>query len=152
MDELRRQNYQVAILELNDIVDEYGGEVAGKALFNLANAYYASRNYNEAIASFQEYIDNYQGNKLVVSSAIAGVAACYEGIQEFQMAADKYIEAARYYPESPSVPDYLLGAVRNYINVGNITRADEILDELSTDYSRSDQYRTAIRLVAQSKS
>lgn len=144
--EMRRGNYQEAIVELNDIADNYGGDAAASATFNLANAYYGSKNFDEAINYFQEYLDKYKRSDLEASSAIAGIAACHENKQEFQAAADKYLEAADYYPDSPNAPEYLLGAIRNYINLGNREEVDAVLSRLESEFPESSQYRDAVML------
>ncbi|MCX6827038.1 MAG: tetratricopeptide repeat protein [candidate division Zixibacteria bacterium] len=113
--ELRRQNYQVAILEFKNLSDNYGGYVGGMALFNLANAYYGSKNYDEAIVQYQKYIDGYHLDRLTTASAAAGIAFGLESKQQFKAAGDKFFEVARDYPDSPEAPDFFLGAIRNYV-------------------------------------
>jgi len=150
--ELRRENYQAAIVELNDIADQYGGEIAATATFHLGNAYYRSKNYDEALAQFQKYFDKYHRNKLTAASALGGIAACYESKQDFEAAATGYMEAYNYYPKSPNAPEYLLGAVRNYVNLGDKMKADEIVGMLQDDFADSDQYRDAVMLSMKLKS
>jgi TolA-binding protein len=149
--EYRRQNYQVAILELTSISEEYSGRVAGLALFNLANAHFESNNYDEAMANFQKFLDDYDIDRLTKSSAIAGIGACLESKREFLAAGDKYQEAVDYYPESPSAPDYLLGAVRNYVLAGEREKMGQSLAELEEKYSGTDYAQTAARLAMKLK-
>ena len=108
---LRQQQYGDALPELQQIADEYGGKIGARALFYLADGQYEGKNYGEAMAAFQRYIDKYGNDKIAAASAIAGIAACLENTFEYAAAGDKYIEAAEFYPESPSAPDYYLGAV-----------------------------------------
>ena len=150
--EMRRQNFQVAILELKTLSDEYGGDIGGMALFNLGNAYYDSKNYDEAINSFKNYIDNYKLDKLTTASAYGGIAVSLECKQDFLAAGDKYVEAVKYYPESPSAPDYYLGAVRTYVQGGDRPKAEQMFKELEEKFPGSDYGRTAARLIAQLKS
>jgi len=148
VDKMYRQNYQLAIVELNEVVDNYSGHVAALAQFHLGNAYYESKNYDEAINSFEKYISKYHEDKLKTASAIAGVAAALEGKQEFQGAAEKYLEAEQYYPGAPGASAYLLGAVRNFVNVDQKEMAREALDRLRETFPGSEQLRTAITLTA----
>ena len=134
---------QQAILDFGSIADDYSGEVAGKAIFYLATAHYESNNYDEAMANFEKYIKNYHQDRMTTASAIAGIAACLEGKQEFAKAAEKYLEAVDYYPESPSAPDYYYGAVRCYVQADNLAKAEEALDKLHKDYSGTDYFRDA---------
>jgi TolA-binding protein len=149
--ELRRQNYQPAILEFGAIADEYGGRIAAQAVFYLATAHYESRNYDEAIAAFQRYIDKYPYDKITTASAIAGIAACLENKLEYQSAGDKYREALKYYPQSPSAPEYYLGAVRCYVMAADKQKAEETLQELEEKFPGSDQARTATMLAMRLK-
>lgn len=145
--EYRRQNYQVAILELGSIADEYSGRIAGMALFYLGNAHYEIKNYDEAIATFQRFIDESHVDRLTTTSAIAGIASCYENKQEFLAAGDKYYEALDYYPESPSAPDYYLGAVRNYVMGGDKEKTEKTLAELKEKFPNTDYTHSAVRVA-----
>ena len=146
--ELRRQNYQPAILELGSIVDDYSGRVAGLAQFNLANAHFESKNYDEAIANYQKFIDKFHTDDLMTASAIAGIASSMECKQDFAGAAEKYYEAIKHYPGSPSAPDYYLGAVRCYIQGGNKDKANLMLGELKEKFPGTATERSAVRLAA----
>ncbi len=147
--ELQRQNYQVAIVDFLEIVDSYGGRTAARAQFYLANAYFESRNYDKAITHFQRFIDKRHLDKMTTSSAIAGVAACLEGKREFAAAGEKYKEAVSYYPQSPSAPDYYLGAIRCFVAARDKVQADQLLEEMKKDFSETDFYRTASQLAMQ---
>ncbi len=150
--ELRRDNYQAAIVELNDIADQYGGEIAASATFHLANAYFRAKNYDEALAEYQKYYDKYHRNKLLAASALGGIAACYESKQQFEAAATGYMEAYNYYPKSPNAPEYLLGAVRNYVSLGDQQQANEIVGMMKDEFSDTAQYRDAVMLSMKLKS
>jgi TolA-binding protein len=144
---LRMQNYQEAITDLQSIVDNYGGTMAALAQFNLANAYYESRNYEQAGIQYNNYIDNYHHDRLTTASAIAGVAASMESQQQFGAAGDKYIEAARYYPEGANAPDYYVSAVRCYAEGGDREKAETALDEIEEKFPNSPHYQTAAQLI-----
>ncbi len=147
----RQQNYQVAILDFNRIADDYSGPVAASAVFYAANSYFESKNYDEAIINYQNYIDKYHIDEITTSSAVAGIAACYEVKQEFQTAAEKYLEATHLYPGLSGEPDYLLGAVRNYINAGMAAEVQQTLDKLNGDYAGTNQQRVATQLAMRLK-
>jgi len=147
----RQQNYQVAILDFNSIAEDYSGPVAASAVFYAANSYFESKNYDEAIINYQKYIDRYHIDEITTSSAIAGIAACYEVKQEFQKAAEKYLEAVGLYPGQAGEPDYLLGAVRNYVNAGMAAEAQQTLDKLDKDYAGTNQQRVATQLAMKLK-
>ncbi len=148
---MRQMNYQEAIVEFGQIVDNYGGEIGARAQFYLANAHYESRNYDEAISNYQRFIDKYHTTKLMTASAIAGVAACLENKREFLQAGDKYVEAINFYPESPSAPDYYLGAVRTYVLGGDIGKAEQSLTEMKDKFAGNEYLKTATRLLMGAK-
>ncbi len=149
--DMRSQNFQVAILELKNLSDEFGGEIGSTALFNLANAYYDSKNYDEAINTFKKYIDEYQLNDVASASAMAGIAVSLECKQEFLAAGDKFSETLGKYPNSPSAPDYYLGAIRNYVQGGDKGKADKMLTEMQEKFPQTDYLRVATRLAMQLK-
>jgi TolA-binding protein len=145
--ELKRDNSQVAILELGSIADDYSGYIAGRAQFYLANAHYDNRNYDEAINDYQKYIDKFHENKLTTASAIAGIAYCMENKQEFIPAGEKFLEAIKYYPGTPLAPDYYVGAVRCFTAADDFSRADEVLTDMKEKFPNTDYTRQAIMLV-----
>ncbi|MBN2227070.1 MAG: tetratricopeptide repeat protein [candidate division Zixibacteria bacterium] len=147
--EMDRKNYDAAVSDFQNIVDSYGGRMAARAQFYMANTYYYSRRYDDAITAYQRYIDQYHSDKLTTSSAIAGIAACHENKGEYAQAAEKYREAIARYAESPSVPDYYLGAVRCYVQLGDKEQAEQMVAELKDTYSGSDYFRTASQLTMQ---
>ncbi len=149
--EMRQQNYEVAISELTAIADEYGGQTAEMALFNLGNAQYEYRNYDAAMESFQRYLNKYSKNKYNSASALAGIAACLENKQEYLSGGDKFKEAATKYPGSPSEPDYYLGAVRCYVMAGDSENANLMVEALETKFPNSDFARRAAMMVMQLK-
>jgi tetratricopeptide (TPR) repeat protein len=146
--EARAKNYQVAILEFKSISEEAGGEIAGMALFQLANAYYESRNYDEAINSYNKYLAEYKGDDITTASATAGVAVCLECKGEFSAAGDKFYEAAQKYP---SAADYYVGAIRNYVQASDKPKVDKLLAEIKEKFPQTDHYRAAARLAMQLK-
>jgi len=151
MAEVRQKNFQVAILELKSLSDDFGGEIGATALFSLANAYYDSKNYDEAISAYRKYLDDYHIDDITTASAIAGIAVSLECKQEFLAPGDKFAEDVEKYPNSPSAADYYLGAIRNYVQGGDRQKADKMLTEMQEKFPQTDYLRTAIRLAMQLK-
>ncbi len=149
--EWRRQNFQVAILEFKSLADSYGGNIGAQAQFDLANANYDSRNYDEAIIQFQTYIDKRHQDALTTASAMAGIADCLENKQQFQAAGDKFVETIKKFPGSPAEPDYYLGAIRNYVQGGEKQKVDSLMTEITAKYPGTDYLQTATRLSMQLK-
>lgn len=151
MADIRQKNFQVAILDLKSISDDFGGEIGSTALFSLANAYYDSKNYDEAINTYKKYLDDYQIDDITTASALAGIAISLECKQEFLAAGDKFAEDLEKYSNSPSAADYYLGAIRNYVQGGDKQKADKMLTEMQEKFPQTDYLRTATRLAMQLK-
>ncbi len=149
--ELRQQNYQVAILDLKDLADNYGGATGERAQFDLGNAYYDSKNYDEAITQYQKFIDKVHSDPLMTASAMAGIAACLENKQEFLAAGDKFAETVKKFPGSPAEPEYLVGAIRNYATGGDRQKVDSLTKEIDAKYPGTDFQQTATQYLMQLK-
>jgi tetratricopeptide (TPR) repeat protein len=94
--EFANQNYQKAIEKLNTIIEEYGGtEESQQGMFLLASIYYQQKKYDQAAELFEQFIDSYSGNDILISSAMAGLAGCYEIKKKFESAAELYLKAAK---------------------------------------------------------
>lgn len=147
--EFRSGNTQVAVLSLNQIVDEYGGQTAQDALFLLGRVNYETRNFPEAIRYWQQYADKYKDDKLNLAAAIGGIGASQENQGQYAEAAAKYMEAVAAYPDGPAAGDYRLGAMRCYLETGNLEQARQQLAEIEKAYPNTDLYNRAARLYAE---
>lgn len=145
---MKNLNYQEAILDFGSILDDFGGNLAARAQFYLANAHYDSRNYDEALNNYKIYFDKYHADKLSTASALGGIAACMENKQDFVAAGDKYLEAIDYYPQSASAPDYYLGAVRCFVLGNNLERAGQAHTAMKEKFPNNEYLRVASRLLA----
>jgi len=145
MADYQRNNIQVALLSLGQIVDDYSGDAAEQAAFLLGKLNLESKNYAEATNRFEQYLSKYPGNKLLRASSIAGVAACLEGEGKSTEAAAKYIEAAKEYPGGPQEEDFQIAALRNYLDANDLVSARNRLDELKKTFKGSGKvYRAEI--------
>lgn len=143
---------QVAILELNQIMENYGGtNFAASAAFLLGNLNLSTRSYDEAIRYYRMYLNGYSGTALNRAAAEAGIATAEEDQAKFADAAAGFVRAAEAYPEGPLRPDYELGAIRNYLAGGSIDQAEARLAILKDKYASSDWTNRAIRMIAEKK-
>jgi tetratricopeptide (TPR) repeat protein len=93
--EINNQNNLKAIERLQTLINEYGStREATQGLFLLANIYYQQKKFDEAASLYEQFIDSYSGSNILLSSAIAGLAGCYEIKNDFQAAAELYQKAA----------------------------------------------------------
>ena len=120
---------------LAKIVDEYGGSEQGElARIYLANAYFYTEQYDKAMEAYDDYSGS---DNLMVASALAGKAGCYETQKNYELAAEFYDKAANVSNYVPSNPDYLLNAGINYLKIKNNSDAKIVLDRVKKDYSTS---------------
>ena len=145
------RSFQLAIVDYQLILEDYGStSVAPQAAFELANAYFGDRNFAEAQAAFERYLDEYEGrDKYMTTSAMAGIAECKAGQGDQAAAADMYRAAAEKYPDFGLTPAYYYQAMNYYIKSGNLESARVIYAKLAKDFSDSQSYRTAGRLAAE---
>jgi tetratricopeptide (TPR) repeat protein len=135
------------LLGLKEIADTYGGTHSGDlAKFYLANAYYNQGRYDEALPYFDDFSTGYS---ILRSSALAGVAACYEAKGDAKRAAEYFEKAASKTSDSQLSPEYLHHAARNYMLSGKKDRALELLKRLKKEYPTSTYAREADRMMAE---
>jgi len=150
MGELRSGNSQLAIVDFKSIVDDYGSTSHAKmAAFNLANAYFAARNYPEAKTAFENYLDKYSDSEYFMTSAMAGIADCLAGTEDFKAAADKYREIAEKYPDFKLTGEYYLKALQNYIKANEMESAKVTLAKITNDFKDTQYFMDGTRLAAE---
>ncbi len=135
--------YQVAIngdpthdvTGLKSIVDNYGSSETGEqAKIYLADCYYYLGDYDNALKYFKDYDGS---DKFLEASAFAGEAEVYEVRGNFEKAAEYYDRAASRDSKSFLAPQYLVGAARNYIEIGKKDRAIELLTRVQKNFANS---------------
>ena len=150
MMEFNNGNTEDAILKLNQIIDDFSGDVFAKqAIFLLAKINLENRNYPEATRFFEMYLNRYKDDKLFRSSSLAGIAASLENQSNLAEAAAKYDAAYAEYSDSPSAGDFLLGALRNYLEAGDLENAATKLDLIKDEFKGSQIEKKAIRLYSE---
>jgi tetratricopeptide (TPR) repeat protein len=122
-------------LGLLEITDEYGNTSAGNlAHFYAAAALFNLGEYDRALEHFDAFdkSDDFLG-----ASAIAGEAAVYESLEEFEQAGDLYRQAAYHYENELTSPEYLLKAGRAYELAGLYEEAVEQYEAIQIEYPES---------------
>ncbi len=143
-------NNQMAVLALNQVVEEYGDQpVAGKAAFLLGRLNLQQRNFPESERFFEMYIDRYGDEPLNVAAAHAGIAAVLESRAEFIPSGNKYEQAARVYADGPLAATYLGNAVRVYLAADDTTAARIALVQLVEAHEGSPPLVDARRRAAE---
>jgi len=135
--ELRSNNLSAAVISLQRVLDEHGSsDVADAACFELADAQFRLRSYDDAQATYQRYLDDYAGDPMLVASAWAGLAAIDEQKADYTAAAEKNLKAASLNITSFQAPEYLRHAIRCAIDANDTTtalKAFGMLEETGTD-------------------
>ncbi len=135
--ELRSNNLSAAVISLQKVIDDYGSsDVADAACFELADAQYRLRSFDDARATYQRYLNDYAGDPLLVASAWGGLAAIDEQANDFAAAAEKNLKAAGIDSKSFEDSEYLRSAIRCAIDANDTTtalKAFGMLEESGTD-------------------
>lgn len=132
---------------LAKIVSEYSGSEQGElARIYLANAYFYTEQYDKAIEAFDDYSGS---DNIMIASALAGKASCFEVNGEYEEAAKYFAKAADVSDYIPSNPDYLLNAGINFIKVKKGSEAKVVLNKIKNDYSSSLASRQVAKYLAQ---
>ena len=134
--ELESGEFQNGLADLQDVLRRYGGtKAAAEARYLLANSYYYSRDYDQALRYFQDFIKKYsKADPMVLSGALAGVADCYMQKGVFEPAAEYYLKAAEKSSDEFSAPDYLLSAAQAYKQANQPDKAKELYERIIQKY------------------
>jgi TolA-binding protein len=139
MMDYRAGNNQVAILGLNQIIENYGGDdAAEQATFLLGKVNYDSKNYPEAIRYFEMYLSKYHDSKLDRAAALAGIGASQMNQGNYSDAAARYQAAIDEYPDGPLVENYNLEALRADLLQGDMDKAKARLATITDKYKGSE--------------
>jgi outer membrane protein assembly factor BamD (BamD/ComL family) len=142
--ELQAGNIGAALSDLQTVVNQYGNsKSAGQATFYLASAYFYAKDYTQAQAWFEKYLNNYGQDALLTSSARAGIADCHLQRGDFLQAGDSYVMAVSLCPTGFIAPQYLLKAADAYLQADQKEKAKETLDRLLSQYPDSKEVRQA---------
>lgn len=132
---------------LKAIVENYGGTEGGNmARFYLANAYFLTGKYDEALEAFEDFSTS---NQVLEVSRLSGIAACYEAKREYKEAADYFEKAASKYGKDVHAADNLNHAAANYALAGEKEKALDLYKKLKKSYPTSSAARDADRFIAQ---
>ena len=142
--EMRNNQGQVAVIDFQKVIDDYGSSPAAKhAALKLANLYFAMNDYERAEQAFRNYIDKYAIDDISRFSAMEGIAASLSASGKYQDAAKQYLDVARTDSTSVTYDNNLLGAVENAIKANDQATAKEALRYLQKKGIASDKFRTA---------
>lgn len=132
---------------LAEVADKYSGTEAGEiARIYLANSYYYTGDIENALKHYKKYSGS---NRLYKASSLAGIAACYEVMEDFERAAKYFRDAANTYPNNVLNSQYLLSGAINSIKAKDYKTAKSLLETLKDKYAQSQEARDADRYLAE---
>ena len=141
-------NITVAKSAFEDVLNKYNGtKGAGIATYYIGDCYYKLKEFDEAKNYFQKYLDDYEDNDILTSSAISGIAACLEEKREYKLAAEYYRRAAEKFPDSFTAPRNLIDMGRCYELADMKSEAEKAYKEIIEKYPSSIYVREASILL-----
>lgn len=148
--EFQTGNVNQAITDLHTVMEKYGGtKDAAQAAFYLATAYFYARDYTKAKATFQEFVEKYKEDPLLLGSAQAGIAECNMATGEFELAGDNFLKAASFEPKGILAPQYLFSAGRAYLKANQKEKAKDAFKRLIDQYPDSKEAYQAKEQMAE---
>ncbi len=118
---------------LASVVENYGSTQQGEiAKIYLGNSYLAIGNYEKALDVYSDYSGD---SKIHMATSLAGQAACYENMGNYDKAAEYYEKASKVSTLDSQTAEYLLYAAKNYLKNNSMDKAKEFLDEIKEDYN-----------------
>ncbi len=133
------QAYDRATPLLNELIENYKGrEQSRLAIFYMANSLYNQGNFDEAMGYFERFLREVQDDDLLIPSAIGGIGACLEEKGDYKGAGERYLEAAKRYPDYYLAPEYLLNAGRCFLKAEDVARAKEVYGLLIATYPQTE--------------
>jgi tetratricopeptide (TPR) repeat protein len=142
--EMRNNQAQVAVIDFQRVIDDFGGTPAAKlAALKLANLYFTMNDYGNAEKAFRRYATDYAIDEVSRLSALEGIAASLGASGKYQEAAKQYLEVARMDTTSVTYEGDLFGAVSNAMKANDPATAKEAFGYLKTKGAASEKFRTA---------
>jgi len=143
-----QKQFPGAITEFEKISADFPGtKAAGKSIFYLASIYFNQKEYQRAEQYFQDYLDKQRNDPIYKSSAMAGIAACLGNKEQYEKAADLYLNAWKVDKESFSAVTFLDNAAMNYKLAGNSEKAKETYKLIIDEYPKSSLFNKASHLI-----
>lgn len=149
----RQGNSQVAILTLADLLSKYGNTTfAEQATYMLGKINLETRNFEEAKLYFNNYLEKYKKDELYRAASMSGLGVALENQGRYADAAAQFEKAALDFPESAFLPEFHMGAMRNYLLAGQSEKAREHFDIITKKFQGMEIVNSAARLFYEKSS
>ena len=158
----KQQDFPAARAHFMNVIDAGNPDFAAEAQFNIGQSYFSERAFEDAIASYQETIQNYPDSPSAVESVFQ-IGWAYERTKQYDAAVDTLksaIEAhpnsrntpvaqvfmAKIYNEGLEQPEEAVDAYRAIVNETIPLETAETEDRSIYDIRRNAQYQIALIL------
>lgn len=137
----------VKLLGLKDIVAEYGSTENGEtAKIFLANSYANLGKPEDAY----KYYEDYSGDiDIYVAASLAGQASYFASKNEYEKAADLYLNASRVIKKDLRNADYIFLAAVNFFEAGETEQAKTLFQTIKDEYKTSMAFSQVDRYLSQ---
>ena len=136
--EIGRGELQQAVDILSNMSENYSGtRSASKGVYLLAYTYFQKGEYENAITSFEKYLDDYADDSILSSAAYSGLGACYEQLGKFLEAAQSYEKGATKFTDNYNAPQQLMDAGRCYKLENRVADARKCYQTVIDNYPES---------------
>ncbi len=133
-------DYREAIKRLEKYCAEYEGTQGGGIG---TVSYYQTDQFDFALSNYRIYVDDYGDQEVYAAASMAGMAACYEALNQHLEAADQYEKVIAKYPDFFQRPGYMIHLARCFKNLGDNVTAKAWLDRVVKEYPESSYARDA---------
>ena len=141
-----------AMSDLELIIRDYSNTSAARSAFlMLTNSLYEAGKYDEALEQFDRMLKKYSKDKMMSSSALAGMAACYKATDQWSEAAKAFLRAAEINPDQLWTPHYMMEATISFLQAADTASAQSTLQRIENEYPDSKELKTAQKMLAEMK-
>lgn len=117
-----------AVLRLEDLISQYSGTTSANFAYALLGKIsMAKGNYTEAIEDFKQYLEDSRKQDFFTVQVLNALANCYYIQEDYQGAADTYMEAAKLAPYKFQENKSLLNAAKCYLSLSDVEQARELI-------------------------
>jgi tetratricopeptide (TPR) repeat protein len=132
MSQFQSGDFETARASLEQAANRYGGATAARARFFMGESSLRMARYEDALASYDAYLAQYSDYPAFRESAMVGRAMCYEGLENYQAAAEELVSLLAIM--DPDDPRYLENAYRAgefFARAGDTEQAAKYFQEVS---------------------
>lgn len=127
--EFRSGNFQLAAVDFQNILDNYGSTDAAKlASYYIAVCYFSLQNYDQAEEYYRLHYDKYRYNDMLSANALDGIAECLKAKGSLKEAGDAFFTVYQKYPNSYIVADCLFNGAECYASAGDTENAKKLFN------------------------